>query len=95
MITIWSPVVQVDLRYTVTITVAQYVVGQGMSLRAHIADGSTNAVAGIKADFYASTDGSTYSPIGTGAPSDGSGNSDFLWTGAEAYYYYFKATCTL
>jgi len=97
LITIWSPPVNVDLRYTVTMnmTYTVYTPGTGMALCATVLDASSTAVSGITVDFYASNDnGATYGYVGSGV-SNPSGDASFLWTGAGAYNYWFKAYCAI
>jgi len=100
LITVWSPPVNVNLQYTVTMRMGsgatEYRVGEGMALVARVLDGSNAAVVGITVDFYASTDGgTTYVYVGTSSASNGSGDASFLWTGAGAYNYWFKAYCAI
>ncbi|MGB8780571.1 MAG: hypothetical protein WCD81_07980 [Candidatus Bathyarchaeia archaeon] len=94
--TITSPVVTVDLRYTVTITSAAYVPGTGMELTAQVLDAHGNPVAGLTTVvFLESTDGVSYYSIGAGSTTDGSGLSTITWTGALATVYDFEAQVTL
>ena len=96
LITIWSPPVNVDLRYTVTMnmTYTEYRKGEGMALCARVLDASNNPVKGITVHFYASADGGDYSEVGSGLSND-SGDASFLWTGAGAHNYLFKAYCEI
>ena len=101
LITIWSPVVHVDLRYSVVIdmTYTKYVPGIGMELYALVRDAGGSPVNGIVVAFY-TCDVSGNSPvlIGYGDASGttaGSGYSYFLWTGASAVDYYFEAYCAI
>jgi len=100
LINIWSPPVNVNLQYTVTMnmTYTKYrPVGgaetAGMVLCATVLDGSNAPVSGITVDFYAD-DGSGWIYVGSGT-SNASGNADFLWTGVGAYNYWFKANCAI
>jgi protocatechuate 3,4-dioxygenase beta subunit len=98
MIKIWSPPVNVNLQYTVTMnmTYTEYRKGEGMALCATVLDGSNAPVQGITVDFYASTDGgATYGYVGTSDASNTSGDASFLWTEAGAYNYWFKAYCAI
>jgi len=96
LITIWSPPVNVDLRYTVTMnmTYTEYRKGEGMALCATVLDASSAPVKGITVDFYASADGGAYGYVGSGVSND-FGHASFLWTGAGAYNYLFKAYCEI
>ncbi|MCJ7560804.1 Ig-like domain-containing protein [Candidatus Bathyarchaeota archaeon] len=98
LITIWSPPVNVNLQYTVTMTGAPYTeyrLGQGMALCARVLDSSGQPVKDITVDFYASADGgSSYSIVGSGV-SNNDGHASFLWTEAGAYNYWFKAYCAI
>ena len=99
LINIWSPPVNVNLQYTVTMNMdfTKYTPGTGMTLCATVLDGSSAAVAGITVDFYASTDGgTTYVYVASGdAVSNGFGMASTVWTGAGAYNYWFKANCAI
>jgi len=96
MIKIWSPPVNVNLQYTVTMnmTYTEYRKGEGMALCARVFDASGSPIAGITVHFYASADGGDYSEVGSGV-SNTSGDASFLWTGAGAYNYWFKAYCEI
>lgn len=103
LITIWSPPVNVNLQYTVTMdmTYTKYRPvgdpdGAGMALCAQVLDASSNPVSGITVDFYASTDGgATYGYVGSGISNVVSGHASYLWTGVGAYNYWFKAYCAI
>jgi len=96
LITIWSPPVNVNLQYTVTMnmTYTGYRPGEGMALCATVLDASNAPVKDITVDFYASADGGAYGYVGSGA-SNADGHASFLWTGAGAYNYWFKAYCEI
>ena len=104
-IKIWSAPVNVNLSYTVTMnmTYTKYrSVGDvdyppsGMVLCATVHDAYGSPVSGITVDFYASADGgTTYGYVGSGVSNVVSGDASFLWTGAGAYNYLFKAYCEI
>lgn len=97
LISIWSPPVNVDLRYTVTMnmTYTKYEPGQGMTLCATVLDASSSPVKGITVYFYADAqDGNGWQSVGSGVSND-YGHASFLWTGAGAYNYWFKAYCEI
>ena len=96
LITIWSDPVNVNLKYTVTMnmTFTEYRKGEGMALCARVLDSSGNPVSGITVDFYAD-DGSGWKYVGSGVSNVVSGDASFLWTGAGAYNYWFKANCAI
>jgi hypothetical protein len=95
LINIWSPPVNVNLQYTVTMnmTYTVYTPGTGMALCATVLDASSTPVKGITVDFYAD-DGSGWIYVGSGLSND-FGDASFLWTGAGAYNYWFKANCAI
>jgi hypothetical protein len=96
LITIWSDPVHFDLRYTVTMsaTFTEYRIGEGMALVARVLNSSSGGVSGITVHFYASADGGAYFEVGSGI-SNNFGDASFLWTGAGAHDYLFKAYCEI
>jgi hypothetical protein len=59
-----------------------------------VLDASSSPVSGITVHFYASADGGDYSEVGSGV-SNADGHASFLWTGAGAHDYMFKAYCEI
>ena len=95
LISIWSEPVHFNLKYTVTMTAnTKYTPGSGMELYARVIDWNGGPVSDITVHFYANADGGGYFEVGSDV-SDVDGKADFLWTGAGAADYWFKAYCEI